>query len=85
MAILVPEKHSNSTSFIHCEIRHNCHNLKIPLANLKKFTISFYDPNGDLVDFGADHVGTIKDSVQTMIMLNIDYYERDNGLRTQLV
>ena len=84
-AILIPRKFTPGSSFINCEIKYNCHNFKTPLANLKKFSIGLYNPNGILLDFGADHVGTIKDSVQTMIMLNIEYFERDNGLRTRLV
>lgn len=84
-AILIPKKHNNTSDFIHCEITHNCHNFITPIANLKKFTISFYDPNNNLINFGADHIGSIKDSVQTMIMLNIEYLERDNNLRTQII
>jgi len=84
-AILVPEKFTPGSSFVNCDIKHQFQTLKTPLANLKKFTISFYNPNGVLMDFGNDHVGSIKDSVQTMIMLNIEYYERDNGLISQLI
>lgn len=84
-AILIPEKSTTTSSFVNCSIKHKCQTLKTPLANLKKFTISFYNPNGDLMEFGTDNVGSIRDSVQTMVMLNIEYFERENGLISQLI
>ena len=84
-AILVPEKFTPGSSFVNCTIKHKCQTLKTPLANLKKMTLGFYNPNGVLMDFGTDHIGSIKDSVQTMVMLNIEYYERENGLISQLI
>ena len=84
-AILIPEKFTPSASFVNCTIKHKCQNLKTPLANLKKMTLGFYNPNGVLMDFGTYHIGSIKDSVQTMVMLNIEYYERENGLISQLI
>lgn len=85
-AIIIPEKvKSASSNFVNCTIKHKCQTFKTPISNLRKLTISFYTPNGILMDFGADNVGSIKDSVQTMIMLNIEYFERDNGFISNLV
>ena len=85
-AIIIPEKmKAQSSAFVNCTIKHQCQTFKNPLSNLKKLTISFYNPNGVLMDFGVDNVGSIKDSVQTMFMLNIQYFERDNGLISNLV
>lgn len=85
-AIIIPEKNkAQGSAFVNCTIKHKCQTFKNPLSNLKKLTISFYNPNGVLMDFGVDNVGSIKDSVQTMFMLNIEYFERDNGLISNLV
>jgi hypothetical protein len=84
-AILIPKKFTPGASWVNCHIQHKCQTFKTPLANLKKLTIRFYDPNRNLMDFGADHVDTIKNEVQTMIMLNVEYYERDNGFKSQLI
>ena len=76
---------AQSSNFVNCTIKHKCQTFKNPISNLRKLTISFYNPNGVLMDFGVDNVGSIKDSVQTMFMLNIEYFERDNGLISNLV
>ena len=88
-AIIIPEKtgKASNSDFVNCTIKHKCQIFKNPISNLKKLTISFYKPNGVLMDFGAAHADPtiIKDNVQTMIILNIEYFERDNGLISNLV
>ena len=77
-AILIPNKMSNSTSFVNCLIQNGCQNLPSTLSSLHKLSISFYDPADELIDFGVDHVGSIKNSVQTAIIVTVRYIESDS-------
>jgi len=78
-SVLIPIKTVNSSEFINCVVHNGCQTLPSKLANLKKLTIKFYDPDDILVDFGNDFLDplNIKNSVQTMVMCTISHTEVD--------
>ena len=76
-AILIPNKTVTASSFINCLIQTGCQHLPSTISSLKKLTISFYDPNGVLINFGADNINSIKDSVQTAVLATVEYLVSD--------
>jgi hypothetical protein len=77
-AILIPDKTATPSGFVNCVIEDG--ELSEPIANLQKLSISFYDPDDILINFGADNIGSIKSSVQTTILCKITYLDNNiNG------
>jgi len=76
-ALLIPNKTVTASSFINCLIQTGCQHLPSTISSLRKITISFYDPNDVLINFGADNINTIKDSVQTAVLTTVYYLVGD--------
>lgn len=73
-AILFPNRtHGN---FISCRVKDMCSCFKKfdpPKANLRRMTLEFYTPDGELMDFGTDNVSSSppNDNVQVMLVLEV--------------
>jgi hypothetical protein len=86
-AIMTMDKTNNTTSFVSAHPINRCSNtFNTPISNLNGFTISFLDPNGNLIDFGNDNVGgLVNDSRQTMLVFGIKHCIEYHDFNTELI